>query len=101
VILALVIFACVDPELAEVYLGDTQLLLATLALAAIALAMLASVRPDVSRQLGAFVPGDDSPGSAQQSHTTADYADNSSIAPILRPKPPFNPSIRVISGRSF
>jgi hypothetical protein len=57
VILALVIFTCVDPELAEVYFGEAPLLVATLALAAIAIAVLASSRPDVSRQLGAFVPG--------------------------------------------
>ena len=56
-ILALALFASVDPELAEVYLGDAHVLIATLALAAIAVAMLASSRPDVARQLGAFVSG--------------------------------------------
>jgi hypothetical protein len=55
-ILALVLFACIDPELAEVYFGDVQLLVATLALAAIAIAML-SGRLDMSRQLGVLVPG--------------------------------------------
>ena len=44
-ILALVIFACIDPELAEVYLGDPQILVATLALTAIAIALLVSGHP--------------------------------------------------------
>ena len=41
-ILALVLFACIEPELAEVYLGDVQLLVATLALAAIAIVLLSA-----------------------------------------------------------
>jgi len=56
VILALVLFACIDPELAEVYFGDVHLLVATLALAAIAIALL-SGRLEMQRQFGVFVPG--------------------------------------------
>jgi hypothetical protein len=56
VILAVVLFASIDPELAEVYLGDVQLLVATLALAAIAM-VLVSVRSDAAHQLGIIVPG--------------------------------------------
>lgn len=41
-ILALAIFASIEPELAEVYLSDVQLLVATLALAAIAVVMLSA-----------------------------------------------------------
>jgi hypothetical protein len=54
-ILALVLFACIEPELAEVYLGDVQLLVATLALAAVALVLLYG-RSEM-RHLGVFVPG--------------------------------------------
>ncbi len=50
-ILALVIFACIHPELAEVYLGDLQILVATVALAAIAIAMLVSGHPRAGASL--------------------------------------------------
>lgn len=56
-ILALVLFSCIEPELAEVYLGDVHLLVATLALAAIALIMLVSWRVEASHQFGFLVPG--------------------------------------------
>lgn len=55
-ILALVIFACIDPELAEVYFGDLHLLVATVALAAIAVAMLVSGHSG-ARELTPFVAG--------------------------------------------
>jgi hypothetical protein len=55
-ILVLVLFASIEPELAEVYLGDVQLLVATLTLAAIAMVILA-VRSEATRQLGVIVPG--------------------------------------------
>jgi hydrogenase-4 membrane subunit HyfE len=56
-ILALVLFSCIEPELAEVYLGDAQLLVATLALAAIALVMLVSGRAETPHAFGFLVPG--------------------------------------------
>jgi hypothetical protein len=54
-ILALVLFACIEPDLAEVYLGDVQLLVATLALALIAIVLL-SGRFESVHQFEAFVP---------------------------------------------
>ena len=39
-ILVLLILACVDPELTEVYLGDGQILVATAALAVIVIVLL-------------------------------------------------------------
>lgn len=54
-ILALVLFACIEPDLAEVYLGDVQLLVATLALALIAIVLL-SGRFESAHQFEAFVP---------------------------------------------
>jgi hypothetical protein len=56
-ILALVLFSCIEPELAEVYLGDVHLLVATLALAAIALFMLTSGRFEAPHHFGFLVPG--------------------------------------------
>jgi hypothetical protein len=55
-ILGLVLFASIEPELAEVYLGDVQLLVATLALAAIAIVMM-SHRFEAPYQWGYPVPG--------------------------------------------
>jgi hypothetical protein len=55
-LLALVIFASIDPDLAEVLLGDTQILLATVALAAFAIFMV-SGGADWSRHLGLLAPG--------------------------------------------
>lgn len=55
-ILALVLFASLDPELAEVYFGDLQLLVATVALAAIAVAMLVSGHGG-PRDLAPFLAG--------------------------------------------
>jgi hypothetical protein len=55
VVLALLIFALVDPELTEVYLGDVQILVATAALAAIVLGMLVPDRAAVLRDLGLLV----------------------------------------------
>ena len=55
-IFGLVLFAYIEPDLAEVYLGDVQLLVATLALAAIAISMLSS-RFEASYQFGDLVPG--------------------------------------------
>lgn len=54
-LLALILFICIDPELAEVYLGDTQLFVATLALAAITVAVV-SGGADMTHAL-AFVSG--------------------------------------------
>jgi len=45
VVLAAAIFACVDPELAEVYLGDPQLLFAMITVAALVVATLTVVPP--------------------------------------------------------
>ena len=56
-ILALVIFASVDPELAEVYLGDVQIIVATLALAALMIAFLVPARVEELRALGLLLPG--------------------------------------------
>ena len=50
-LLALVIFACVEPELAEVFFGDLQLLVATVTLAALAIVVL-SGRVRISHQIG-------------------------------------------------
>lgn len=50
-ILALALFACIDPELAEVYLGDLHILVATFALAAIAIVMLVSGHPRAGASL--------------------------------------------------
>jgi hypothetical protein len=55
-LLALVLLACIDPELVEVYIGEAQLLLGTLALAAIVLLMLATHRADFAPELGAVLP---------------------------------------------
>ena len=55
-LLALVIFASVDPDLAEIFLGDTQLLVATVALAAFAILMV-SGGADWSHHLGLLVSG--------------------------------------------
>ncbi len=41
-LLAVVLFACLDPELAEVFFSDSQLLVATMALAAVAIAVISS-----------------------------------------------------------
>jgi len=41
-LLAVVLFACLDPELAEVFFSDSQLLVATVALAAVAIAVISS-----------------------------------------------------------
>src|SRR5262245_36516287 len=57
VILALLIFASVAPELAEVYLGDIQILVATLALAAIGIVLLVPGRVEILHQFGRLVPG--------------------------------------------
>jgi len=56
-VLALVIFACVDPDLAEVYFGDVQILVATLALAAVMIAFLVPARVEELRALGLLIPG--------------------------------------------
>ena len=50
-LLALVIFASVDPESAEVFFGDLQLLVATVTLAAVALVAL-SGRVKIARDIG-------------------------------------------------
>ena len=50
-VVALALFACVEPELAEVYLGDWQLLVATVTIAAIVIAV-ASGHAEATRQLG-------------------------------------------------
>jgi hypothetical protein len=50
-LLALVIFACVDPESAEVFFGDLQLLVATVTLAAVAIIVL-SGRIKIAREIG-------------------------------------------------
>ncbi len=50
-IVALVLFACLEPELAEVYLGDWQLLVATVALVAFVIAV-ASGHAEATRELG-------------------------------------------------
>ena len=55
-LLALVIFASIEPELAEVFLGDFQLLVAAVTLAVLAIAMF-SGRADITRDLQGFVPG--------------------------------------------
>jgi hypothetical protein len=55
-LLALVIFASLDPDLAEVFLGDTQILVATVALAAFAIVMV-SGRADLTHDLQLLVPG--------------------------------------------
>jgi hypothetical protein len=55
-LLAVVIFACLDPELAEVFFSDSQLLVTTMALAAVAIAAL-SVRVQVGHELYGLVPG--------------------------------------------
>lgn len=55
-LLALVIYACIEPELAEIFLGDFQLLVATVTLAVLAIAMI-SGRADITRELGGLVPG--------------------------------------------
>jgi len=39
-LLAVVLFACLDPELAEVFFSDSQLVVATMALAAVAIAVI-------------------------------------------------------------
>jgi hypothetical protein len=57
VILALVIFASVDPDLAEVYFGDVQILVATLALAAVMIALMVPARVEELRALGLLIPG--------------------------------------------
>ena len=56
VLLAVVIFACLDPELAEVFFSDSQLLVTTMALAAVAIAVM-SVRAQVGHELYGLVPG--------------------------------------------
>jgi hypothetical protein len=50
-IVAILIVALVDPELAEVYFGDAQILVATATLAAIVVGMLVSNRLDVLNAL--------------------------------------------------
>ena len=55
-LLALVIFASIEPELAEIFLGDFQLLVAAVTLAVLAIAMF-SGRADITRDLAGFVPG--------------------------------------------
>ena len=57
VVLALLIFASVAPELAEVYLGDTQIIVATVALAALGIVLLVPGRIDVLHQFGPLVLG--------------------------------------------
>ena len=52
VILALLIFASVDPELAEVYLGDVHIFVATVALAALGMILLVPERAELLHQLG-------------------------------------------------
>lgn len=52
VILGLLIFASVAPELAEVYLGDMQILVATVALAALAIVLLVPGRVDMVHRFG-------------------------------------------------
>jgi hypothetical protein len=50
-LLALVIFASVDPESAEVFFGDLQLLVATVTLGAVAIVVL-SGRVKIAREIG-------------------------------------------------
>jgi hypothetical protein len=57
VILAVLIFVSVDPELAEVYLGDAHIFVATLALAAIVMLLVVPERAAVLQQLQLLVPG--------------------------------------------
>ena len=55
-ILAMIILASVDPELAEVYFGDAHILIGTLALAALALVVLGSHHVDISPAVGQLLP---------------------------------------------
>jgi hypothetical protein len=50
VLMALIVFACIDPELAEVYLGDWQLVAVAVALAAL-LVVIGSENAAVAHQL--------------------------------------------------
>jgi hypothetical protein len=55
VLMGLIVFACIDPELAEVYLGDWQLVVAAVGLAAI-LIVVGSGHADAAHQLW-LLPG--------------------------------------------
>ena len=46
------IVASIDPELAEVYLGDRRLLLATVALAVLTIVALVALRPEAAAGFG-------------------------------------------------
>jgi hypothetical protein len=46
------IIASIDPEIAEVYLGDRRILLVTAAVAAITLGALAAAGPQIASNLG-------------------------------------------------
>jgi hypothetical protein len=49
-LMALIVFACIDPELAEVYLGDWQLVAAAVALAVL-LVVIGSAHTAAAHQL--------------------------------------------------
>jgi hypothetical protein len=49
-LMALIVVACIEPELAEVYLGDWQLFIAAVALAAL-LVVIGSEHADAAHQL--------------------------------------------------
>jgi len=50
------IVASIDPELAEVYLGDRRLLLATMTLAVVTLVVLVAARPEIADGIGLQLP---------------------------------------------
>lgn len=52
----LAILACIDPDLTEIFFSDTQILIATVTLAALAVAVI-SGHADLGRQLAGWVPG--------------------------------------------
>jgi len=54
VVVGLVVFACIDPELSEVYVGDWQLLVAAVALAVVVVAVSAG-RAETARELGGLL----------------------------------------------
>jgi hypothetical protein len=50
------IVASIDPEIAEIYLGDRRLLVATAAVAVLTLVALVVARPDIAAGFGLPVP---------------------------------------------
>ena len=50
------IIASIDPEVAEIYLGDRRLLVATAAVAVLTLVALVVARPDIATGFGLPVP---------------------------------------------